>query len=301
MSLHLEAQNIVQNGGFEEIIFCPMSASGIYLAVPWQSSAQSPDLFNTCGDFGYGAPINKVGFQYPRSGEGYALFAAYSEYFDDAREFIQNELRYPLTGGQQYYFEAYVSQCDSLQYAVHNIGITFTDVDTTSYLPCYLDCNIYYENDASNPLTSKTDWMKVNGTFTAQGGERYLHIGNFRPDSTSEIEFIDGGVNPAVSWDDSGYYIDDVWLSHIDSAAYVGIGEVDNEIGLEVYPNPNVGESVTVKYNLKGGDVAELRVFDMSGRQVYRDNEVCGANTVELQDLSEGLYHCVLVINGNAT
>lgn len=69
---------------------------------------------------------------------------------------------------------------------------------------------------------------------------------------------------------------------------------------LRLYPNPTTG-FVTIDCQLEDEDVAELRVFDMSGRQVYRDNEVCGANTVELQDLSEGLYHCVLVINGNAT
>ncbi len=75
--------------------------------------------------------------------------------------------------------------------------------------------------------------------------------------------------------------------------------EADNH-GLKLYPNPTTG-AVTIDCQLKDEDVAELRIFDMSGRQVYRNNEVCGANTVELQDLSEGLYHCVLVINGNAT
>lgn len=299
----MEAQNIVQNGGFEEIDFCPNSAGQIWLARSWSSSFGSPDLYSSCGTLGYGMPTNYIGSQQARTGSGYASFATYSEAFSDNHEILQGELKRGLVGGQTYYFQAYVSQCDSLQYATNNIGITFTKVDTFTFLPCYLNCNVYYENDASNPLTSKTDWMRVNGTFTAIGGERYLHIGNLRPDSVSDIEFIGGGTTSGVGWNASGYYIDDVWLSHIDSAGYVSVNEqlsMDN-YEFEVYPNPSTGGSVTVKYNLLGGDAAELRVFDMSGRQVYRNNEVCGANIIELTDLSEGLYHCLLIINGNAT
>ena len=98
------------------------------------------------------------------------------------------------------------------------------------------------------------------------------------------------------------YYIDDVWLSHVDSAHYVSVNE---QLGiknyeLRVWPNPSAGGSVTVECKLKGGDKAELMVFDMVGRWVYRNSNVCGSNAVVLEGLSEGLYHCVLVINGKA-
>ena len=165
-------QNIIQNWSFEEVTFCPSGPGGIFRAPPWTRSSGSPDLFNVCGDFGYGVPVNKVGHQQPRTGEGYALFATYSGNIPDAREYAQNELLYALIGEEQYYFEAYVSQCDSLQFATHNVGITFTETDQESGLACNLDCEIYFENDASNPLTSKTDWMKVNGTFISAISDR---------------------------------------------------------------------------------------------------------------------------------
>jgi len=35
-------------------------------------------------------------------------------------------------------------------------------------------------------------------------------------------------------------------------------------------------------------------------RQVYTNTRVCGPNAVKLSGLSDGLYQCVLVINGKA-
>ena len=69
---------------------------------------------------------------------------------------------------------------------------------------------------------------------------------------------------------------------------------------LKLYPNPTTG-SVTIECHLEDEDVAELMVFDMSGRRVYRNGNVCGASNVVLNGLSEGLYHCVLIINGKAS
>ena len=162
----VHGQNIVQNGGAESITSCPTDNSQIYRAPPWRSSGNSPDLYHLCGSNGYSAPVNINGTQNPRNGEGYFGVATYSESFSDAREFAQNTLRYALVGGEQYYVEFHVSLSDSMLFAAHNIGVTFTDTDPLTYLECYPNCEIYYENDASNPLTSKTDWVKVNGICT---------------------------------------------------------------------------------------------------------------------------------------
>ena len=104
--------------------------------------------------------------------------------------------------GEEYYVEYHVSQNDSTWFASHNLGVTFTDVDTGEFgeLLCWPDCDAYIENTSANPLSSKDDWVKVSGTFTAQGGEKYIHIGNFRTDADSEIEFVGGGVDPNAGW-----------------------------------------------------------------------------------------------------
>lgn len=300
----MEAQNIIVNGSFEELIGCPGNPAGIGYAQPWNAGEGSPDLFNVCGLYDWGIPVNWGGVQWPRTGDGYASIATYSVLFHDARETLWQPIRYPLIGGEEYYFEMYVSLRDSSRFATHNIGIVFEDtvIDEQSNLECLFQCQPVVENTSSNPLTSRTDWIKVSGEFTAVGGEKYIHIGNLRDDSSTQIEYVDGGggTDP-IDWEYALYYIDDVWLSHIDSMHHVGVGEIEKEIGFEIFPNPSLNGMVTVECNLKGGEEAELRVFDMSGRQVYRNGNVCGANVVKLEGLSEGIYHCLLVVNGKAS
>ncbi len=311
----MEAQNIVLNGGFEDILHCPVNSGELYYAPPWGSGDGSVDLFNACNDGEWGIPINRGGVQWPRTGDGYASFATYSTFGLDARELLWQPVRYSLVANEPYYFEMYVSLRDSLKYAVHNMGIVFEDTILNSLpdLDCLFQCEPVVENTSTNPLVSKTEWIKVSGTFVANGGEKYIFIGNLRNDAQSEIEFVGGSVgNGQYTWEESGYYVDDVWLSHIDSMHYVGVEELP--IGstegarLEVYPNPSVSGSVTVSCNLSGGDVAELLVFDGVGRLVIsetlpfdklRTGRSAQRNkTIALNGLTEGIYHCVLVVNG---
>ncbi|MCF8275576.1 MAG: T9SS type A sorting domain-containing protein [Flavobacteriales bacterium] len=73
--------------------------------------------------------------------------------------------------------------------------------------------------------------------------------------------------------------------------AYVGT--------LKLYPNPTTG-IVTIECHLQEDDRAELMVYEMTGRRVYSNTRVCGSDALQLNGLSEGLYHCVLIINGKA-
>jgi len=298
LSFQLGAQNIIPNGSFENLIDCPNNGGEIFWAPPWASSSASPDLFNLCGELGYSVSQNRVGFQNPHSGDGYAGIATYFETIADTREFAQCKINYALQNGEQYYIEFYASQSDSCQFASHNLGVTFTQVDTTTFLPCYLSCDIYVENDASNPLTSKLEWSKVSGTFTALGGERYLHLGNFRTDYNSEIEFVGGSSNPNVMWNQAYYYIDDVWLSHIDSMHYVGINdelEIKND-ELSLYPNPNAGVFNIDLVDLNGVP-AELLLYDLTGKQVAHRRLDHTHNTIQLE-ATDGLYLYTVTVNG---
>jgi hypothetical protein len=289
MSLRSEAQNIVQNGGGEEITLCPTGSNQIFRAPPWESSAISPDLFNSCNSDDYSVSENFLGYQEANKGEGYFGLLTYSQPNPDVREFMQNTLLYELIAGEEYYIEFHVSQADSFQFVTQNLGVTFTELNPTTFLTCYPNCTIYVENDSSNPLTSKTEWVKISGTFTAQGGERYIHIGNFRTDDDSEIEFIGGGTDPNVVWNQAYYYIDDVWLSHIDSAGYVGVGEVEDDIGFEIYPNPTNGLlHIGLAGEMEGGYT--VRLVSINGLLI-REEGLSGSSTIlDIADLSKGIY-----------
>ncbi len=231
----------------------------------------------------------------PHQGEGYAGFATYVNHpsFVDAREFLKCSLNYPLIQDVDYYVELYVSQSDSAEYATHNVGVTFTDVDTGEFgeLLCWPECEVYVENSSANPLTSKTEWVKVSGTFTALGGEQYIHIGNFRTDADSEIEFIGGGVGPQYDWFIGAYYIDDVWLSHVDSAHYVSVNEessIDNYV--RVFPNP-ASDVVSIECNMR---LEEVSLFDLRGKMIMKGAVAGRKESIDLSELLDGIYFLTL-------
>ena len=210
----------------------------------------------------------------PKSGNAYVgLVTVALPTFIDTREFLTQTMKYDLSADEEYYFECWVSPFDNLRRVCHNIGITFTE--DQQLLECVVDCPIYVENDSGNPLTDKALWTKVSGTFVANGGERVIHIGNFRPDSLSEMEWVSGGSTDTVEWwDRPYYYIDDVWLSHVDSMGYVGSPPAPQRGEFKVWPNPardvvrlevQSSDFESLSHQLKG-----VMVADVMGREIHR-------------------------------
>jgi OOP family OmpA-OmpF porin len=287
-------QNIITNGGFEEITSCPSSSSEIFLAPPWHIGRYSPDLMNACCLNEWGTMVNRYGGQTPKSGLGYSHIISNIPSISNYNEIITQPLKYQLSANETYYFELYVSLGDSFKYATHNVGVVFTDTfEDILDLPCLFDCQPVVENTSANPLTSKTEWIKISGTFTAQGWEKYIFIGNMRPDSLTEIEFVGGSVgNGQYTWEESGYYVDDVWLSHIDSMHYAGLDE-SVMVPINVWPNPTQGE-LSVDLGILGKKTCLLKVFDPFGRTVVDLNTKTLVIQLDLTPFARGPYMMVV-------
>lgn len=173
--------NLVLNGSFEEIYSCPvftqsMSNPEINLAKFWSSPTySSPDLFHSCNTSL--VPLNTRGFQYPRTGEGYAGFVAFAIYWNNDREYIQGTLMSALTENQEYYVEFYVSlgRVEN-RYPVSNIDIYFSD--TLVYYGSTIALSMFepqVKNERSNIIKDTLNWVKISGTFTAKGGGKIFY------------------------------------------------------------------------------------------------------------------------------
>src|ERR1700739_767343 len=178
-----KAQNLVPNYSFEDTIHCPIYAYFQGYVTSWSGSY--PAYFNEfCSDPGYGnVPSNTWGYQYAHTGVAYVGVYTFINYtYDTAnynlRDYIQAPLTSTLMAGSKYYVTFYVSLADSCKYACNNIGACFSDsllnVHTRKVLSYHIP---QVANDTSNHLTDKINWMKVSGSFTAQGGEKYVTIG----------------------------------------------------------------------------------------------------------------------------
>lgn len=95
------------------------------------------------------------------------------------------------------------------------------------------------------------------------------------------------------------FYTNSCELPVAPSGRYAAPAQDENEYHgtLNIYPNPSTG-SVTVECQLKDGEKGLLYVFDMTGRSVYQNGISCDTGTIQINNLSEGLYQCYLSIDG---
>jgi len=214
----LIGQNLVPNPSFETVTSCPNFASQIDKAAPWfNPNAGTPELFHGCATWGsyVSVPATSTGgFQYARTGVGYAGLYVFRSNIPDMREYIEVPLTNPLVAGQCYYFEMYVNQPNDHELTCDGIGARFSNgvlqPPTSGFvmnLPAHID------NSSGTLLADTTGWMKISGSYTAQGGEDHLVIGNFRDNANTVWSFLQGNV----WYENSAYlYVDDVSVTPFD-------------------------------------------------------------------------------------
>jgi len=179
----------------------------------------------------------------------------------------------------------YVKLMANSNYATSTIGAYLSDtiIKYACDTPHLLPFTPQVVNSLTNNLTDKYNYVLVKKIITAHGGEKYLIIGNFFPDSLSNIVYIGGG-----SQNDAYYYIDDVLLTCVDTSS--GVAEQEQPQLFSVYPNPNNG-NMTLEYMLPENAVFEL--YDLLGEKVYERTLFSGTQREEINTstLPNGVYY----------
>lgn len=240
-SLSLVGQtNLVPNPSFEIIDTCPYNQEQVHFATPWFDLCATPDLYNTCAVTANNAvPLNWTGYQWPRTGNGYAgisLFNFYNNSNAEIREYISTPLLDTLEAGKKYCVEFYVSKPNYSYYAVNRIGLYFSN---TTMIPDNMgdtiDVQPQIEWDSTQMLLDTTDWIRVSGVYLAGGGEMYIAIGNFYSDAATDTL----GQLGSYIW--GYYYIDDVAVYELqepEAGADVSICYKDSaQLGVPAQPN----------------------------------------------------------------
>lgn len=213
----MQAQNLVPNPSFEDYSQCPNNQDQLDRAVGWfKPTANSSDYYNACYTgsalFHPSVPINYVGYQNARTGNAYAGFCNYY-YCSNCREYISAQLTQPLEANARYCVSFYVSLADSSLDGIAPIGAYFSntqinDQSTISNLPF-----IPQISSTLQPLNDTMNWMLITGSFIANGGESYIIIGTFSPDSQITVDTIRDNGQPIQQF--AYYYIDDVSVVRI--------------------------------------------------------------------------------------
>lgn len=291
------AQNLVPNGDFEQFDTCQTGAGQLYRVRHWTSpisplAVSSPDYYNACNSNPlFGVPTNSAGFEYAYSGVAYvAICTGAKSAFNmngNFREYLQVELLDTLTTGRVYCLQFYVSACDSVNYASNNMGTFFSPEainNTCGVGGCNLPYVPQFENSLSNSLNSNNGWIKVSGTYTAQGGEKYLVIGNFRDSSSTQMTLTNWTTNMNRSF--AVYYVDDVSLTFCDTTTAI----LDKRIksAIRIYPNPSNG---IFYVELNTDEAVALEIFDAIGNLVYQKKYYKSSDSpIDISNHSNGIY-----------
>jgi gliding motility-associated-like protein len=219
--------NLVYNGDFEIYDMCitnPSTPGDLQIehCLGWTAPTKlgTSDYFNVCNNVTSthlaGVPKNFFGYQMSFNGDGYCGFLA--SVVDSAngqpyiyREYVQTKLIQPLTRNKIYNFSFYASNCgESTTHSLIKIGALFSSNSylANNYMPIIATPQIV---NKTNFLSDTLNWMKIEGSFIANGNEEFLTIGYFENKTLDTLNNHYDPFNPyykVVVY----YYIDGVSL-----------------------------------------------------------------------------------------
>jgi len=287
---HLQGQNLVPNGGFEDMKNCPetFKFSSIEAASDWENVPyvdqrgnefqHTPDFYHQCARGPYGTKNNKYGDSEPASGKGYGGFIALNNDRFGRPEYLITPLKQNLIAGYKYKVSLKVRLAQRSKYDMDRLSVLVLEGNNFKrYDPEALILNREGNRTSDGEFFSEfVDWISLNACFTAKGGEDHLIIGNFM-----KIDEYRRKANPRKYERDKFpyiyFYVDDVELiacrGNCDCSAY-----------MEVY-SPNVVEQAVEK--LKNNFRAKVELRDI--RFNVNEYEILPESFPELNDLAEFL------------
>ncbi len=236
--------NLVRNPSFEQHDTCPSDYDQIRRAHYWNGIDTNyvygdsayvfgyqnclPDYMNECDTSRIcSVPNNVYFYHYARTGKAMVENIMYYDlaYINSsgywAYNYTQGRLLNNLTAGKSYCVTFYVLKEPYSQYSNNNIGAYLDDgsIDTantllkaakpqTQYTPQILETAVIYDT---------LSWTKIQGSFIANGTEKFITIGVFF-DTSHTIHINDGTIPSNVGI----YLIDDVSVIESNANAYAG-------------------------------------------------------------------------------
>lgn len=183
----------------------------------------TPDYFHRCNNsLGgvVGVPDNLYGSQEAFEGDGYigiGLASWNSSGVYEDFEYASTTLKESLKSCFEYKFSMFISMSEYSSYAVRRIGVLLTsnEININSISPIVATPQFYNNTDY---LVDSTNWTKIEGSFIASGGERFLTIGYFFDNVNNDTFFVRGdffGSNSIY------YFIDSINLFEVGHNAAV--------------------------------------------------------------------------------
>lgn len=269
--------NLVLNGSFEDTVDCTVPMESVLpKAAHWYNpTGASPDLFDCdlgreCGyamDYPYWN-----GFMLSQDGTRHAGFYPWDGPHPNSyvREFIMGELAQPLEPGMSYEVSLWYASRRPHQYGVDHIGVWFgaEAVQEDTIGPMSLVPQLRLRDPENYYMGESEVWTQLIDTLIAQGGERWMVIGNFDP-----VGQVDGAlVNPNGLYGTCYYYVDNVVVRPLEPNSIAERG------GPMLWWNGYAWQVNGLPHN----GAVTLEVYDMLGAVVHRERVMPGSDRLIL-------------------
>ena len=284
-------QNLIPNPSVEEYIECPTSLGNIDVYTSsWKNFRGTPDYWHSCSDNPLLGWNNSLGFQEPRTGDGYLGLVTFSKNLNNVREYLGVVLNQSLIIGQEYFMSFYVSRAhkfNAYNLASNNIGVlmmteNFLNDEELGSTPNYSSYN------RLDLIEDTVNWVNVSYQFTADSAYQYLAFGNFFEDSMTDTSRIGGEPDGNVT---SYYYFDDFCLSASPDECDIVNSTINlNYSSIKMWPNPCHNKlNFATEFS-----IIQLGIYDLRGK-LLKATFAKDENGIQVDiNLPSGIYMAVL-------
>lgn len=211
-------KNLVPNHSFEKHIAGknPYGSSRGRVAEDWYSPTDGTPDFFIKWSYREGDHDNWPGFKLARTGD--CFFGLMTRYVftesnsGNTREYVTAKLKRPLVKNQKYEIIFYTQLAQNSYYATYSPEVYFSKhkPDTVGYNGV-LNVTPQITTSQFGMMKNTMRWKKINGFFTAQGGEEYITIGNFHTNHDTFWETMEN-VGKYNIYYFAYYFIDDIFV-----------------------------------------------------------------------------------------
>ena len=283
--------NLVPNCSFENYSSCPTTGGQLYLATNWITPCLwgSPDYYNSCATLP-NVPLCGGGtdcFQYAKNGNAYAGLYTYDATPQlNLREYIQAELISPLINGNCYYVGFYANNADWAGFATNKLGAYLSQNAIANPGGSFiLNCNSQIKSYNNKIIKDTLNWEFIGGIFQASNSEKYITIGNFNTDATTDtLTYNYNALAPLYAY----YFIDSVFVIPVDSMPNSMHAFAGNDITINSGDSTFIGQEIS-NLNCNWYQGASLIASNISGIYVkplvtttyFVHQTLCGNTTTD--------------------
>ena len=211
--------NLVSNGSFESVDKEPKKLGSIENAMGWYSpTGAKADLFTPNKKLPIiNVPSNQFGSENAKDGSNYAGIVTFSHNNKVPRSYVSNKLEVPLKKGEKYCVQFHISLAEASAYASNQIGVHFSNKAFASAAKDNIITTTHILEESNKIFSAPFGWDRVCGTFIAEGGEKFITIGNFTSNEhTKNIKVKKDSKNKVPPVAAAYYYLDDISVILLD-------------------------------------------------------------------------------------